>query len=61
MPITGNQRAVLTARVGAARVGAVRVGFAPKDTQGLTPGTAGPFYIWRRVYQAVANWVAVKR
>jgi hypothetical protein len=61
MVLTGIQRAILTARVGAMRVGAFRVGFVPKDTKGVAPGSIGPFYIWTRQYRSDTTWTAVKR
>ncbi|OFX02422.1 MAG: hypothetical protein A3E78_01965 [Alphaproteobacteria bacterium RIFCSPHIGHO2_12_FULL_63_12] len=61
MALSGNDRAILTARVGVARVAAFRVGFAPVDTQGLTPGSAGGFYIWSQVTMPTTTWTAVKR
>jgi len=62
----GNERALLTARVGAyARVGAMRVGFTPQDTSG---GSANEFYIWTMLRGvptkesggADATWTKVK-
>lgn len=61
MALTGTQRAILTARLGVARLGAIRLGFAPKATQGETPGSQGGFYSWRRVYPPTTAWTAVKR
>ncbi len=57
MGLSGSDRAVLTARSGAGRSGAIRSGYAPTKTQGLTPGSAGPFVIWRQVKRAVTAWV----
>ena len=42
MALAGNDRALLTCRVGCARIGAVRIGFVPKHTTGV----ANAFYIW---------------
>lgn len=61
MALTGNQRAILTARVGVARVGAFRVGFLPVDTTGSAPGTPGGFYVWTSVPMPDTTWTAVKR
>ncbi len=47
MALTSTQLAYLTARSGAGRSGAMRSGFAPKETEGDTPGSAGPRYVWR--------------
>ena len=48
MPALSSTRlAILTARSGAGRSGAMRSGFAPKETEGTTPGSRGPFYVWR--------------
>lgn len=44
--ITSNNRAILTARSGAARCGASRCGFVPRSTNGSTPGSAGAYYMW---------------
>jgi hypothetical protein len=61
--ITDIDRAYLTARVGAGSVGSFRVGFAPTATQGVTatagksPGTPGPYYVWRRRYLPSTNWM----
>lgn len=51
--LSDNQRAILTARLGAARLGASRLGFLPKDTRGA-------FYIWARLYKAVTTWTTVR-
>jgi hypothetical protein len=40
--ITGNDRAILTDRAGAARADAVRAAYAPVDTDGTSP----TFYMW---------------
>lgn len=62
MTLTTNKLAILTARFGAMRFGAFRFGFAPRDTQGVTPGASPkPFYVWVRTYQPTATWTAVKR
>jgi hypothetical protein len=61
MALSGNQRAILTARVGAARVGAFRVGFVPVDTNGATPGSEGAFYIWSAVEMPTTTWTEVSR
>ena len=55
MALTGNQRAILTARVGIARVGAFRVGFLPVDA------TSDGFYVWTTVLMPTTTWTAVKR
>jgi hypothetical protein len=60
MALTSTQRAYLTCRSGLARSGAVRSGFAPRKTQGATPGSAGGFYIWRRVERPTTTWVKVQ-
>lgn len=60
MAIDSNDRAILTARLGAARLGASRLGFCPKDTNAkASPGVAGPFYIWRVKTLPTATWVEV--
>jgi hypothetical protein len=61
MTLTSNQRAYLTARLGAGRLGAIRLGFIPKATQGTSPGVGGPFYVWRTVALPTTVWTAVKR
>lgn len=58
--LSGNQIAILTARVGAARVGAFRIGFVPRDTQGVNPGTSGGFYKHRRLYNTTTTYTLVK-
>jgi hypothetical protein len=66
MALTGIQRAYLTARVGQARVAAVRLAFIPTATQGttaaagLSPGSAGGYYVWRRRYLPTTTWTAVR-
>lgn len=62
--LQSNERAYLTARVGAARCGAVRSNFVPKDTRQQTTGQPGPYYLWSRSYQTGPDgtiWTAVKR
>lgn len=54
MGISGNQRAILTARFGAARFGAARFGFLPKATKGA-------FYVWKRKYLPTTTWTAKRR
>lgn len=54
MGISGNQRAILTARFGAARFGATRFGFTPKVTQGA-------FYVWKRKYLPTTVWKEKRR
>ena len=61
MALTGNDRAILTARLGAARLGASRLGFTPRDTNAQSsPGTPGPYYIWRTVALPTTTWTTVK-
>lgn len=54
MGISGNQRAILTARFGAARFGATRFGFTPKATKGA-------FYVWKRKYLPTTTWKPKRR
>ena len=60
MAITGNDRAITTARAGVARAGATRIGFTPKDTKNETdnPGKAG-HYIWSNVNGTISNLIAI--
>lgn len=53
MAISGNQRAITTARFGAARFGASRFGWVPLFT-------AGALYIWRQVVRATTTWTKVR-
>ncbi len=57
--LTSNQLAYLTARSGAGRSGAIRSGFAPGETEGNTPGSAGPRYVWRELPRVVTTWTEV--
>jgi hypothetical protein len=55
-------RAYLTARAGWARADASRTAFVPTDTQGttatagLSPGSPGGYYCWRRRYLPDTVW-----
>lgn len=60
MALTGIDRPPLTARFGAMRFGAFRFGFTPTETTGTTPGSTGPFYIWRRVTMPTTTWTRVR-
>ena len=66
MALTGIQRAYLTARAGWMRAGASRAAFLPTATQGttaaagLSPGSAGGYYVWRRRYLPSTTWTAIR-
>ena len=57
MALVSTQLAYMTARFGAGRFGAFRFGFTPKETEGTTPGSAGPFYVWRELPKVTTVWV----
>jgi hypothetical protein len=57
--IQSTQLAITTARSGSANSGSCRSGFAPNETQGETPGSQGPFYVWRQQYPPVTTWTRV--
>jgi len=61
MALQSTELALLTARVGVGRVGAIRLGFAPKYTEGDTPGSIGPRYVWREQAddRATGTWTEV--
>jgi hypothetical protein len=64
--LVGIERAYLTARAGWQRAGASRSSFIPTATQGttasagLTPGSPGGYYSWRRRYLPQTVWTAVR-
>jgi hypothetical protein len=61
MALSSTQLAYLTARSGAGRSGAMRSGFAPKQTEGATPGSTGPRYAWREQQEdrVATTWTEV--
>lgn len=56
MALDGQERALLTARVGAARVGASRACYAPTRTDNDTPGGSGTRPVWDEVALPAGSW-----
>lgn len=59
MALASTALAYLTARSGAGRSGAMRSGFIPTETEGATPGSVGPRYVWREEAEVSTTWTEV--
>lgn len=59
MALDGQERALLTARVGVARVGASRCSYAPTRTDDNSPGGSGARPVWDEVALPAGSWTAV--
>ena len=60
MTLTGTQKALTTARLGAARLGATRLGYIPEHTRSTTTGsTSGPLTRWTKKYPPTTAWTKV--